>query len=227
MTPRPLDKRDIKILNEQSYHPNYLGEYIPTLLWEDLGNDYLSTFSLDDRGNVSPINLNVKAITSRINSIKDEETISSVLDVGCGFGRVLAYLNKIKIAPRIVGIEKSQSMINSSRIFFERILQPLPTIIKGDVFALPFKDEEFDLSYTHVVLTHIHPKDVKKAQKEISRVTKKFIIHIERYIFPYEHYHQYRWSHDLVPYYEELGWENWEYAPCNTEHGTKILVLKK
>jgi ubiquinone/menaquinone biosynthesis C-methylase UbiE len=51
--------------------------------------------------------------------------------------------------------------------------------MEANAFDIPFKGNFFDLVFTSGVLIHIAPKNLKKAMKEISRVTHKYIFGVE------------------------------------------------
>lgn len=207
---------------------NFTGEYIPEHFWDEYGKFYIETFEngkIDDPQNMKSPVLNVPALLARVRDIKPK----TVLEVGCGFGRILPYiLSHVPSVEKIVGIEISQSMLDAAKGYFrDYAFMDKITLIKGKAQALPFKDKEFDLTYTHVCLTHIPAEDIPQVCKEISRVTKNWIIHIERFYYLWEHPNQHRWSHNLVPYYLDLGWKLWEGEIANKEHYTKIWVLRR
>ena len=89
--------------------------------------------------------------------LKDNEKI---LDVGCGYGKILHEIKKIKnIKP--FGVDNH---IKTSLIPFK----------KADAENIPFKDKEFDVCLLIDVLHHT--KNMKNVIKEASRVSKKVII---------------------------------------------------
>ncbi len=89
-----------------------------------------------------------------------------VLDVGCGPGNLTA-----DIASRIEGadvdaIDASESIIAEAAAEYGSIA----TFAVGDVYALDFGDDEFDLVHAHQVLQHLD--DPVAALAEMRRVTK-------------------------------------------------------
>ena len=204
----------------------YLYTYDPKSFWEEFGEDYHHTFSPQGSED-NPIDLNVKWLAARIKFLNPK----SILEVGCGFGRVLGYLSlgkEIIGHERLVGVDFSESMVKSSKVFFEAEKsikkEDYPEIIQADATDLPFQDNEFDLVYTHVCLTHIPPKKVMLAREEISRVAKNYILLMERWAYPYEHPDPHRWSHDNISHFLQMGWNVYESAKVNKKHDT-ILTL--
>jgi ubiquinone/menaquinone biosynthesis C-methylase UbiE len=92
------------------------------------------------------------------NYCKDKE----VLEIGCGTGLILKEIRKTTSFD--VGIDLSREMLKISNSKGLRVIQ-------GDVVALPFEDECFDITFSFKVLSHV--PEIKKAIEEIARVTKK------------------------------------------------------
>ena len=205
-------------------HEHYRGMYNPETFWESMGETYIKSF-FHEEDKLNSLTLHVNALLTRIDAFKP----NSVLEVGCGFGRLLAYIVWNNLAQRVEGIELAQSMIDSSVDYFKRcqFLPYVPKITKAKAQELPFKDNEFDFVYTHVCLTHIPPDEAYRARQEISRVAKDTIIHFERYRFPDEHPSPHRWTHDNASHYVKMGWKIQEYGMVNEQHHTTCLILRK
>ncbi len=205
---------------------NYTGIYEPEVFWNEMGKVYLNTFmDKDSKLKGDHLKLNMKDLVGRLYILQPK----TVLEIGCGFGRCLSFAKEnVKCIERLEGIEFSPTMIEKSKHFLGKYDEKGEIrITQADARDIPFKDKEFDLIYTHVCLTHIPPKFIPKVVSEISRVASKWIIHMERFVFPYEHATQHRWSHLLAPMYLDLGWEIHEHDIINKEHYTKVLTLKR
>lgn len=204
---------------------NYTGAYNPNKFWDEFGRHYLKTFSLTKDQKGEDIQLNIIPLIARIRDFNPK----SVLEVGCGFGRCLSFVDSnVSSVERLEGIELSPTMIEQSEKYFKWAFPNRKTkikIIEGNAASLPYKDNEFDLIYSHVCLTHIPCEAIPSVTKEISRVAKKTIIHFERFKYPYEHSLQHRWSHMLAPYYMDLGWYMHENSIVHEKHNTNSLVL--
>ena len=95
-----------------------------------------------------------------------------ILDLGCGCGVAVAYLLQNKrlvfgVDITLVGVKSKLSKANFSRVFTE-----------ANLWSLPFKDDEFDYTFSADVLEHIPPALVKDAIAEIFRVTSKQTLHV-------------------------------------------------
>jgi SAM-dependent methyltransferase len=84
-----------------------------------------------------------------------------VLELGCGTGLILERI--AAIAKAAVGIDLSERMAQRAR---ERGLE----VRLGSVCALPFADEQFDLTYAFKVFPHV--EDIERAIREAMRVTR-------------------------------------------------------
>lgn len=206
---------------------NYLAEYHPESFWGDAGPLFYNMFDVERKQIKDKLNIeiNLSELVARVYNIKPK----SVLEVGCGFGRCMPYINdNVKSIEKYIGIELSSSMIEMSKKYLMNYSGKDDfKIIQGNASKLPFNDNEFELTYTHVVLTHIPPEIIPKVVDEICRVTKNWIVHIERFRFPYEHPTQHRWSHMLAPMYMERGFEMWDNSVINDKDYTNALVMKR
>ena len=91
----------------------------------------------------------------------------SVLEVGCGYGRLLSLFGE-----RGTGVDFGEVQIAEAR---RRGLRATIT----DAKALPFPNNSFDLVYTFGVLMHIPPHDIDRVRNELIRVSKKWILNCE------------------------------------------------
>jgi ubiquinone/menaquinone biosynthesis C-methylase UbiE len=93
---------------------------------------------------------------------------ASVLDVGCGPGTITVDIAR-RVAPgRVVGIDASAEVIEQARhdaAGLENV-----EFLTGDVYALDFPDDSFDVVHAHQVLQHL-PEPVA-ALREMRRVRK-------------------------------------------------------
>ena len=91
----------------------------------------------------------------------------SALDIGCGAGRVMAYMRKAGINCK--GIDIAPSAI-------ARLPEDLQAHAQvAEAVALPFPDQSFDLVYHFDGLEHIHPERIGACVEEHARVAKRFL----------------------------------------------------
>lgn len=101
-------------------------------------------------------------IKTTIDLIPDD--VQSVLDVGCGDGRIINRLQgKYE---RICGLDVSQNALEHVKT----------SKVKGSLENLPFLDNSFDVLICCEVLEHLPHPIFQKAIKELERVSKKYIL---------------------------------------------------
>ena len=88
-----------------------------------------------------------------------------LLDVGCGNGFFSYYFDKIC---NTTGVDYSSKMIELNPVEKKHIM---------DANNLEFEDDSFNVVFCHAVLHHV--EDVNKVIKEMSRVSKKYVVILE------------------------------------------------
>lgn len=119
--------------------------------------------SKDDAFLYAKINPTMKAIAPYITKS------SRVLEIGSGTGELVMYIADTFNA-ECFGVDFSEFSIERSSVI-ARSFGILVNFQKGDICALPFPEEYFDIVYGDQVIGHI--PEYHKAMNEIVRVTKK------------------------------------------------------
>lgn len=122
-----------------------------------------------------------KALHSLVRSWISRKAIhkgSKVLDIGCGTGGLMKFLQKANLPVDIIGTDASEAALLFCRsgLFFN--------IAKGEVEKLPFKDGSFEYAICIDVIYHKNVNNPQQALKEISRVLKKdgeLFLHVPAY----------------------------------------------
>lgn len=94
------------------------------------------------------------------------DTAATILDFGCGIGRVLRYLVEYK---KLYGVDISRKMLEMAR---SRL--PADNVVLKHVTecAIPLENESVDLVYSLLTLQHIDRADVTKIVGEFHRILK-------------------------------------------------------
>lgn len=129
---------------------------------------YAETADKYDQWHLDPEDEHYLALSFLIGVI-DYLQINSVLDIGSGTGRAIAYIKQNKPHLRVVGIEPVKEL---REIGYKKGLSD-SELLDGDATALVFGDGEFDLVCEFGVLHHI--RDHRNAVGEMLRVAKKAI----------------------------------------------------
>jgi O-antigen/teichoic acid export membrane protein len=100
----------------------------------------------------------------------------SILEVGCGYGKVLKSLREFTAVP-LTGIDFSFAQLQKAKEYL-RGLDGI-ALLEGDAQRLPFPDDSFDIVFTSNVILHNPPEKADKIRREIIRVAKKYVVHKE------------------------------------------------
>ena len=93
-----------------------------------------------------------------------------ILDIGCGPGTITADLARLVPQGRVTGIESVPDVLEQARATArERGVQNIEFVV-GDIHALEYPDDTFDVVHVHQVLQHV--SDPVKALSEMRRVAK-------------------------------------------------------
>jgi ubiquinone/menaquinone biosynthesis C-methylase UbiE len=130
------------------------------------------------------------------------------LEFGCGFCRHLRYLRYIP-GLDIMGCDQSPTMLAQAAGLVEQSWLDKHVVPIKARESLPWPDKSFDIVYTASVLIHIQPCDVRDVVKELIRVARGHILHIENpptgeSICTCAE-HDGCWAHPLKEIYADLG----------------------
>jgi SAM-dependent methyltransferase len=94
----------------------------------------------------------------------------SVLDVGCGPGTITVDLAR-RVAPgRVIGVDSSADVVECAAASAAAAGVDNLEFAVGDIFALDYADDSFDVVHAHQVLQHLH--DPVAALAEMRRVCR-------------------------------------------------------
>ena len=147
------------------------GEYKPQEFWNKWGKTFI-----DD-----PIQSNLYPQHKWLIKVIGKEKPKTLLEVGCGFGRNIKYIVENYSHPlEITGTDISKPMLTTAKNYLKKVPRSRFLLRKANVLDLPFKNRSFDMVLCHGVLMHVKPKEIKKAIKELLRVSKKSLIVVEQ-----------------------------------------------
>ncbi len=128
-----------------------------------------------------------------------------VLDVGCGKAFLLFELTQVVPGIEVVGIDISEYGIGHAKEEIRDCLQI------AEAQKLPFEDNSFDLVISLTTLHNLKVFDLKKAVKEIERVSKgNSYIMVESFRNDTEEVNMLYWQLTCASYYSVEEWE-WLY----------------
>src|SRR6266540_2072105 len=103
----------------------------------------------------------------------------SVLDVGCGSGRLSISIARARPQATIVGLDnfsadyiRGHAAANTERNFRLAGIAERATARPGDMRDMPFTDASFDAAASSAAIDHLEPGDLRKALSEVHRLLK-------------------------------------------------------
>lgn len=108
------------------------------------------------------------AVDTEILRLLGDKPVHSLLDLGTGTGHILQLLGER--AERVVGLDGSHAMLSVARANLEKVGLSGVELRQGDIHALPFERDEFDLIVLHQVLHYFD--DPARAIREAGRLLK-------------------------------------------------------
>lgn len=121
-----------------------------------------------------------------------------ILEVGCGYGRILKRVRESFPEAQIAGSDISIEQIRKAK----EILGDVEFIIMDIYNGMPFKNKCFDVVFTSEFMMHIPPENVQDIYNELKRVGKR--------VFMME--------------YQDPKRYNVVYRPCNWNHNFLKLI---
>lgn len=150
-------------------------------------------------------------------------SFTSVLDAGCGFGRVIELILDNFDVENIAGIDLSPQQIENARKYVKSSRVQLST---GTIYDLGMPDNSYDLVIAASVLMHIPFNKIEKAIAELVRVSKRHIVNLDWYERDKlgEEAGGYCFAHNYPALYKKAGVNKIEIFPL---HGYLGTMLKK
>jgi len=147
----------------------------------------------------------IEWVADRIASYRPD----SVLDVGCGYGKLLRAL-RARLDVPLVGIDFSPTQLARARVYLAG-LAGIDLILASGT-ALPFAPRAFDLVVTSAVILHNPPGAAERMRCEIVRVARRFTAHNEETDTSYN-----RYGYDTAAWYRAAGISLRESGPIPVE----------
>ena len=100
----------------------------------------------------------------------------SLFEAGCGFGWNIRRVKDEFPETLIGGVDFSIPQLTYSKDYLKGYQAKT---CYGDICKMPLKDNAYDIGISVGVFMNIHPSKIGDAVKEMARVCKKYIIHLE------------------------------------------------
>lgn len=137
--------------------------------------------------------------------------INSLLEIGCGYGKQLKNIRRLRPDVVLGGCDFSHTQLNKG---FEYFPEMSKWAVESDASQLPYENKSFDAVMSSAVILH---NEYPKAQKiifEIIRVSRKYVIHNEDTDITFS-----RFGYDMTKTYRAMGFKiiTSENIPCSQD----------
>jgi len=193
--------------------------YNPIQFWHEKARWYLSQLNLWDVQD--PHKDEEKKFLSDLMKERNRQT---VLEVGCGVGKNIAYLKRYNKEATFTGMDISAPILNQARLGLNGSGMCVNGIklVQGDSRSLPFKSGSFDLVFTRVCFMHIPADNAEMALKELLRVGNNCIM-IET-IGTFEH--DFTINHDYKELAQRVNASLIEYARRKLDKNFERVIME-
>lgn len=178
-------------------------KYDPQFFWDDYGESYYKAHEKREQiqfglGGNNP----VAWLIFKLISLK----VDTVLEAGCGFGRLAPFILDGKAAKEYHGIDFSEKILECHKLYLkDYIYKDHVHFQKASAKHVPFSDGSIDCVITNELLMHMTRTKADHCIREFRRVAQKNIILIERFVYAGEHPYPHVWSHDWIRLASSIG----------------------
>jgi SAM-dependent methyltransferase len=122
---------------------------------------------------------------------------TSILEVGCGYGKLLGEIRR-RVAIPLAGVDFSSTQLQQALRFLPARDRAHLILSRGE--ALPFADGSFDMVVTSAVILHNPPEVAERLRREVLRVARRYAAHNEETSLSYN-----RYGYDTAVWYRSRG----------------------
>ena len=122
---------------------------------------------------------------------------SSLLEVGCGYGKQLKNLLGSEVS--LTGCDFSHTQLEKAKEYCPEMAARLA---EADAEAIPFRDKSFDAVLTSAVILHNKQEKAQKIIAELIRVCRRYLIHNEDTDITFS-----RYGYDLSETYRQMNFK--------------------
>jgi len=179
--------------------------YVPNEYWYERGKRYREEFRPNEKSA-----LQEKILLHYLISISLSSSFSTVLELGCGFGRITKLLlSNFPDIQEYTAIDLSSDQIENAKEFVRSVIEtkehnPL-TFIVSDIQSFQ-NDKKYDLVISAEVLLHILPSEIEQVMNKIVNMSNEHVINIDWYqrkapqnVAPHNFIHQYEKIYRSMP----------------------------
>ena len=132
--------------------------------------------------------------------------VDTVLEAGCGFGRLAPFIIDSNAAKEYYGVDFSDKILECNVEYLKEYAHKDHVHLqKASAKKMPFSNNSMDCVFTSELLSHMSRTKAEHCLREMIRVASKYVVIIERYVYTEEHPYPHLWSHDWMHILGNLG----------------------
>ena len=152
--------------------------YNPSEYWHERGKVYKKNFSYNNAFRLQEEIL-IKYLNDNI--FTSDQSVKSVLELGCGFGRIAKLLlTKFSSIQEYLAVDLSPHQLENAKKYVGSDNGKI-TFLLSDIQSLNTNNKKYDLVILSEVLLHILPTEIDSIINKLVSLSKKHIINIDWY----------------------------------------------
>jgi len=190
-----------------------MSTYIPREYWLKRGKIYRQQFQHDRQRKLQEERL--------IDYLKTISPFSSVLEVGCGFGRITKLvLQSFPHIKEYVAVDLSPDQIKEAEKYVGNTAGNTHIEFQVSEIQALNADKKYDLVLSCSVLMHILPEEIERIIKKLGEMASKHMVNVDWYEDPIPKQSQDTWN--FVHQYESLYHTN-----ASVDKVTRIPIVRE
>lgn len=170
----------------------------PEEYWLSRGKRYLHEFSKRSFSEKQYVQKQEQILIKFLKTLNFE----SVLDVGCGFGRITKLILEHFHGAKIQAIDLSPDQIKHAHKY---VNDPRASFFIGRIQDVAVPEGKYDLVVAVAVLMHIPFEEVGIVLKKMVKASRKHVINVDWYMAPGAVSGGYCFAHDYASLYKDAG----------------------
>lgn len=161
--------------------------------WLERGKKYQANFKYNEK-----FQLQEEILLDTLQTL----SFSSVLEVGCGFGRITKLmLDNFKSISEYTAVDISPDQVSNARRY---INSDKVNFVVSDAQSFT-PEKKYDLVISIEVLLHIRPDEVQKVMARLLSWADGYFVHVDWYGNEIRHAYSHNFMHDYEQLYSNLG----------------------
>ena len=174
-------------------------DYKPSEYWQERGKVYQKNFVYDKNMRLQESTL-IKHLSDNI--FTSDNSVKSVLELGCGFGRITKLLlTNFPNITEYLAVDLSSHQLENAKKYVDSRNDKI-TFLLSDIQSLNTNNKKYDLVILSEVLLHIIPSEIDSIIKKIISLSNKHIVNIDWYEDNLPPNYKKRAPHNFIHQYE-------------------------